>query len=29
VAHEATMDSIAMFTEEVMPQFADVTEEAA
>ena len=29
VAHEATMDSIAMFTEEVMPQFADVAEEVA
>ena len=29
VAHEATMDSIARFTEEVMPQFADVAEEVA
>jgi len=29
VAHEATMDSIARFTEDVMPQFADVKEEVA
>ena len=29
VSHEAAMDSITMFTEEVMPQFVDTAEEAA